>query len=386
MNKSTFLLALLAIASQIFFTNCKKDENIAPSNAPEDITYPIDENSAFNMTNFIHSYEQIFSFLYPYKTSVSHDIEAGKAIYSYQNIDNFDNFGKKIFTFTHEYTNEGIITSSTRLANNPYLQSGNMTIDYDYDINGYITMMIQKTSRISTFGPHAETETDIDTVKFEYDENYRINRKTTINITTGAYKKENNIAPKAPLSEINSLYIYFRWLFKETNEETTATYEYNTDNQIIREERDFWKTEFLYSGSDLISTEVYGGGSLYGLVEFKYNNNKRYSSINFESRDLEYKNYYIYNGHSSLKSKMYIQDYFDREYTFTNHLKTSDITFFFYGTNTAITMEFDEEMMTVVKSYKEKDANQEYIVTAYNTIDSRNADEAYYKGSESAYD
>lgn len=384
MKRHSIFILLLAISTLIINTSCKKDDNLdTPSNSLEDITIPIDENSAFNMANFAKSYEQIYSFLLPYKTSFSHDVESGKALFSYQNIDGFGDFGKAICTFTHFFNDEGIILSSERKGADVIRQHLNMTLEYDYDLNGYITKVIEKQTKMFYNG---EYDIYIDTIKIEYNDEYKITKQiiNSSNISSSNYSKNKRKETKPSKTHI--------WEMppkpqsEKTKGENIKNYHYDADGKLISIEDSNLKYDFNYSGNLINKTDYYKFNSLWKTYNFSFNSYNKYNHIEYSDYELDITN----SGHYIYEDKLIYQRFFEgslveyREYI--ENLRLSNFTFYYlYSNSYCISTDYDSNGRPSKKSYLEQTETSIFELLGYITIDERNPDEGYYKSHESAF-
>ena len=147
-KNNIFKLLILAFAFGIAFTGCNKDDdNSTPSDQPEDITIPIDDNSAFNMKNFIISFDQMFNAYERWAWSFKHDYVEGKAITSYTNYKVYGGFGDEIMETTHHYNSEGIITSSDRVQ--LFDDADKVSFTYEYNLDGFIVKLTKKVKGVT---------------------------------------------------------------------------------------------------------------------------------------------------------------------------------------------------------------------------------------------
>ncbi|NOQ24364.1 MAG: hypothetical protein GQ564_03295 [Bacteroidales bacterium] len=141
MKKISLKLLVAIIAFSFAFAGCSDDDvdDLKPEDQPNDETIVIDDNSAFNMKNFITSFEQLFMSYERWAIDFDHVYDDGNAITTYQNYKIYGKFGNKMFTLTHAYDNNGVITSSVRPPS--MFESGTITFTYEYDLNGFIVKM-----------------------------------------------------------------------------------------------------------------------------------------------------------------------------------------------------------------------------------------------------
>ncbi len=100
MKNLLFKVSMAFIAINLLFASCKKDDPKPSEGKAEDVKIVIDETSAFNMKNFIISFNQMFVSDSRWQWEFTHDYTDGKAITSYQNYTIFGKFGNAIQTTT----------------------------------------------------------------------------------------------------------------------------------------------------------------------------------------------------------------------------------------------------------------------------------------------
>ncbi len=222
-------LFLLAIFT---FSSCEKDDLVPNEGEPEDIMIPIDENSAFNMKNFIASFEQLFNARDRWAWNFSHDYTAGKAITSFQNYKILGSFGDKYFTITHNYNNDGIVVSSERVGS--IAAFAPITFIYEFDKKGFITKLTKK-----------EANKTKDIVDLEYNEGNRLIKKTHIAI-------------------------------KSDSEERYETFTYNSDASVASYgNEDGEKEEYSYVNGNMVETKYYEGETPTAVDKWEYDENAR---------------------------------------------------------------------------------------------------------------
>lgn len=260
-----FMAFLLIIG--VAFTGCNNDDDdyIDP-NVLEDIDIFVDVNQIFNMTMFATSFEQLFGSNARWSWDYSHDVQSGKAITSYQNFKVLGDYGDRVFTINHEFNSEGVITSSTRIANN-YHHWADVTFTYIYDTEGRIVQLTKK-----------ENGDIRDVVELEYNENNQLVKKTHI----GDYN------------------------FSDGDEEI---FTYNTDGTVKTYENISWGQQFNYtytSGNMIRQERNYNGYTEVEILEYDsqgrvinfYNEDNPYGNAAIEYYDTFFReiDYSEYNG------------------------------------------------------------------------------------------
>lgn len=134
-------------AISMILTACGDSDDPQP-NGPQDITIPINENSAFNMKNFAASFDQMFMSNSRNDVMYTHVYDNdGKALESQLNFLSYGRFGKIIFTTKHRFDSKGIIISSSREDNPSFNNNGDvgaLLFEYEYDKDGYIIKLRKK--------------------------------------------------------------------------------------------------------------------------------------------------------------------------------------------------------------------------------------------------
>jgi hypothetical protein len=251
------IIALLAI--NLVFISCEKDDPILYEDEPEDIMIPIDENSAFNMKNFIISFDQLFNARDRWVWNFSHDYTAGKAITSSQDYKICGRFGEGYFTITHIYNNDGVVTSSERVGT--ALNAIAIIFTYEFDREGFITKLTKK-----------EADKIKDIVYLEYNE-------------------DNQLVKKAHL------------VIKPDSEEWYETFTYNSDRTVAsyRNSVDVEKEEYSYLDGNMVETNHYKDRTIESVDKIEYDNNARmikmynddtwYSAIEYSSDLMTFSGY-----------------------------------------------------------------------------------------------
>lgn len=144
----------------VLFFSCSQENVVEPAdpetpvepvptpNKPNDVTIPIDENSSFNMKNFIISFEQLFTPYERWEWGFTHDFnEEGIASSSYHDYKIYGEFGDKAKTFTHIFDDKGVIISSN-LVSNIYPEDV-VKYEYEYDQEGFVIKMTAIEERVN---------------------------------------------------------------------------------------------------------------------------------------------------------------------------------------------------------------------------------------------
>ncbi|MCT4613993.1 MAG: hypothetical protein N4A49_03850 [Marinifilaceae bacterium] len=162
-NYSINYLLIICFAS-IFFTNCSKNEDNKAetpteqkdTNAdqpikqdptvPSNETIKIDDESSFNVQNFIKSFNQILNLKWKFKYSYKHEIINSKLAYSYRKNNLHGDFELQDTKYIHNYDPNGVIISSIRFdINNSIVDAdADRSFTYKYDKNGYITKFCKR--------------------------------------------------------------------------------------------------------------------------------------------------------------------------------------------------------------------------------------------------
>lgn len=332
---SKVIIALFAMG--LIFTSCDNDDPNPGEGAPDDETIPIDDNSAFNMGNFIASFDQMFVADNRWAWDFSHDYTDGKAMMSYQNYKVFGKFGEGVFTITHTYNAEGVITSSERNASD--FESNVITFTYEYNIEGYIVELTKKVN--------GEIR---DVVTMEYNSSNQLIKKT------------------------------------HDDDEEVETFTYNSDGTVasyIDDDGD--KIEYKYSNGNMIEMKEYYEGELDEIQTLEYDSEGRvikmygdedywYSEVQYSSEMMTFSEYY--DDLLEYKEEYGIGFIELRSYRY----EYDDNDIFEYCT----VKENDDEGYTSKKYYYEGFVDNLQLV-GYSVIDSRDENKDYKKLKESVY-
>lgn len=349
-----FLTILLIIG--VAFTSCSDDDdnNYIDPNALEDINIVIDDNQTFNMTSFVMSFEQMFGSDARWTWDYSHDVQDGKALTSYQNFKVVGKFGDGVFTINHDFNQEGVITSSTRITTNNYDDDDDITFTYLYDTEGKIVQLTkEKYGQIR------------DIVEMEYNVNNQLVKKIHIG--------GNNF---------------------DVGDEEIFTY--NIDGTVKSYENERWGEtyNYTYTNGNMIRQEENDSGNLY-VENFEYDSQGRvinyydegyiYDNNAFEYYDTYFReiDYDEYNGtrridditdYSAYELDIKRWDYYYDGPVF-NYCKTRE----FYYVQT-----YDDRLVSK-KEYFEG-TSENLVLVGYVTVDTRDANNSYKKTKESIYD
>lgn len=254
-------LLVAIIAFSFAFIGCSDDDDPVPDDKPNDVTIPIDDNSAFNMKNFVMSFEQLFMSRELWAVDFDHVYDDGNATMTYQNYKIYGKFGMKFFTLTHTYNDMGVIISTERSAS--IFEDDIVVFTYEYDIEGFITKLTKKSNNeirdIVSLAYNADgmllTKTHMSTMKKEsWTETFTYNSEGMVAswVTSRGEKEEwtysggnmvesksyeNNVLYRTTIYEYDS----DGRLIKETesgDNNEYATFEYTTDMLIVREFED----------------------------------------------------------------------------------------------------------------------------------------------------
>lgn len=348
---NNFLIIILAFGMILF--SCSKDNNDPSTSDPvpelDDTTIAIDDEQAFNMKNFVTSFEQLFVPQDLWMWGFTHEIVNGKAEETYQNLKVFGKFGDKVFTTVHTFNSSGIITSSLRKYA-AYFEDDDLVFTYEYNLDGYIVKLYK------TEGGDLE-----DVVEIEYDDQDRILTKKHINFDSK----------------------------KETTYEDVEEFKYNSEGKYIE-----WiqtrngsfnkRCVFTYEGDKVIKRKKYYKDSNYELV-FEYNSDNLLISSTEDNGDRETFEYTENIMTESRFEDIYLQSKVEFAPGFIE-LKYWDYR---YGDNDSFeyctTKENDENGKTSRKEYLEGTV-ENLILIGYSIIDARDASKSNKKTKESIYD
>ncbi len=217
--KLKLLIAILLVG--IAFTGCNDDNDDGYISGPEDITIAIDATQAFNMKNFVASFEQSFVSRERWAWNFSHEYANGKAIETYQHLKIHGKFGENIFTITHSYNNEGVIISSER-SSNPEFEGDMVVFTYKYDLNGFI-VELTKTS-----------DGNISVVDFTYNDKMQLISK---------YQEGNNYN-KEEVFTYGSNGEVLSYSVSYTNSNSNSLYEFTYLNGKMIKEKEYYNETY----------------------------------------------------------------------------------------------------------------------------------------------
>lgn len=290
MKKLKFkILAYLLIFSTLFVSCTKENKNNFTIEAIDDTTIPIDDNQAFNMNNFVISFEQLATPINRWMYNYRHEILAGKVVETKQNIKVYGDFGNDYIITSHNFDTNGVIISS-KIVSEIGVDNSNLFFEYEYDLEGFIIKLTTKTK-----------EDVKDVILLEYNDIHQLVKKTHVNrkikwVEIFEYNSKGKVA--------------FYNSFEPGRYNYITNFIFSDDymikkNQII--ENITYTTNYYYS-NNLLSKVSYSDGN---YDSFEYNSEKRTVSI-FNRYDLiEIKVEY------SLEFKLIKSwEYFYREYSF----------------------------------------------------------------------
>lgn len=345
MKKSRFYLTafFLAITLNLFFNGCKKDDSGPIDGQPLDVTIPINDSSSFNMKNFITSLEQLFLTEEIWSMSYTHEYVEGLARVSYMNFDHLDIFGEKVYTMTHIYDQQGIITKSGL--------SGNLIPGRIYEI---------------TWG---------------FDKDGFINRET---------QSVNGSVVADVVLEYNNKHQLTKKIFKPLSpdgEERTESFQYNPDGTVA-----------FYDQGDGITYELnYNNGFLIQQITHSELSGDDSTSYEYDNQGRFYRT--LWDGYNRFMEAEYKQDvmffntYFGDKLTYKQEIGPGlmDVRYYryLYDDNDVFDFckveEFDEYGWTLKKYYGTGLIDDlQYI--GYSVIDSRDPSDLSDKTKESVYD
>ncbi len=256
MKNTLIRLLLTGLFIGFLFTGCKKDDDFNPDGGPEDKLIQIDENQAFNMKNFIISFDQLFNSDERWMWGIVHDYKNGKAITSVQGYKIYGKLGNAVFEINHTYNNDGVVISSERTSLFSDQRKGEdspLVFNYEYDLDGFIVKLFKI----------READT-LDVVVMEYDNKNQLIKKTHEaephkggageKIETFSYDSDGNVVEYIEGNE-KKLYEYSGGnMVKESHYyndvlEYVSNYEYDSKGRVIKEYED---------GDDEYTTIEYG--------------------------------------------------------------------------------------------------------------------------------
>ena len=257
----------------VILLSCSKSEDNKIDNESIDKTIPIDENSAFNMKNFIISFDQIFVSNERWAWSTTHEFVDGKLITSDINRKIHGVFGDEIFITTHNYNENGIIVSSSRTSNRHGYEESNF-FTYDYDLSGFIIEITKSPRNI---------------VNFEYLGNYLMKK---IHIPGHGYIKEESFTydsdrnVKSYYENSHEYYTYSNGnmvkQYQDDNLTIHSQYEYDNLNRIVKSSMSYQPSNTIYEySSDL-------------MTAFRYEKSKLIKKSQYRERLIKV-NYWYYN-------------------------------------------------------------------------------------------
>lgn len=242
-NKSLTKSLLLLLSVCITFSSCGGDETDSTEIiGAEDVDISINENSTFNMTQFIKSFEQGCFLPTPFEQvwmyEFSHDYEGGKVTKSYAKDIRYGEFGD-VLIFTHQYNTSGVLTSSSR--NNEWCQGGGADeefYDIKYDKQGYISGYEEGLDNVEyiynddmsiaqrIFNPKSQYST-IDTTIYTHNDDGLIFKSEKIEIE---FSKKTTTTNEYAYNEDKKL-VHLKWTFQEGWNLSSDSEEFTYDEQ-----------------------------------------------------------------------------------------------------------------------------------------------------------
>lgn len=340
--KTIQLKVIAIVLTALTFVACNKNnDNPEPlEGQPEDVDIVIDENSTFNMKNFIASFEQMFMSDMLWAVKFSHEYSDGKALKSIQGYSVYGSFGESLFEITHEYNEKGVIASSSRTSTMT-MQNASLVFTYEFDKEGYIIKLTK-----------AVNGNIRDVVNLVYDSNKRLIQKN---------HEANNYSDA--YSEV---------------------FTYNSDGFVDSWTQGNVKLEWIYTGDQVTTTNVYDQGVLYETETYTYNPDGNFTRIDYGQN-----NYQIieYNGGGLIISFYGNGLIEEKEEIASGGIATRSWGYYYNAENTflyARSQEYDENGRTAKKSYYEGTAETPVLV-GYATIDNRDSEKGNKKTLESFY-
>ncbi len=257
------LLALIILASTLLIA-CDDDEPEEEDEVitgPSTETIPIDENSAFNMSNFVKSFDQLFVSHARWMWDFDHEYTNGIAYTSYQNMSVIGGIGDKIFTINHN-VNDNIIESSDR---DPSEFEGNIvSFTYDYDLEGYITKLTKESNGQVR-----------DIVEMAYNDDGQLITKTHVNQKMGGETTNSQYI-------ITPSELFMRLVGKNVPEikkpksEYVERFTYNSDGLVKSYTRyDYDSTTYTYQDGKMVKEINYYDGQMEYTHEYEYDGQGR---------------------------------------------------------------------------------------------------------------
>lgn len=281
MKTLRFKLLIAFLIVGIAFTGCDEDNDDGFIDGPEDITIAIDATQAFNMKNFVASFEQSFVSTERWAWSFSHQYENGKATETYQHLKIHGKFGENIFTITHSYNNDGVIISSERSPNSEFSDE-KVFFTYKYDLNGFI-VELTKTSDGNTSVVDITYNDKMQLIR-KYQERDNYNKEEVF-----TYGSNGEVLSYSYTSYSNALYEY---TYLNGNMIKEKEYYNNTHNNDINYEYDSQGRliESIWVDSDVSDEELTSYKYEENFMrESEYENNTLYNMYDYELKMLEVK-------------------------------------------------------------------------------------------------
>ncbi|HET8860463.1 hypothetical protein [Marivirga sp.] len=142
MDAISILKRTLCLSLVLFIVSCQ-DIEINPDNQSLELNnenIEINDSSVFNMTKFRESFDKVIFLESSHSYKFSHVAENGLLVNSYYGNILYGEFGKKMGDVTHEYNNDGIITSSLIVRHGRPVDSGTR-YEYEFDETGKISIL-----------------------------------------------------------------------------------------------------------------------------------------------------------------------------------------------------------------------------------------------------
>ncbi len=348
MRKSNTIFSLLTafLAVSLSFTSCEKNDPDPTNGEPEDVNIPIDDNSVFNMKNFVKSFDQLFVADNRWAWDFTHDYNDGKVEESHQNYKIFGEFGAGIFTINHTYNADGVIISSERRAQSNEVDDGAvLTFEYDFDLEGYII-------------EHKKYVNDKlrDIVVLDYDDDGMLIKKT-----------------HQPIESDDT--------------EWDESFTYNSDGLVIKYQNNRWDAhyEYTYSNGNMVKEKRFEDGVIERVSNYEYDSSGRMVKESPEGEDwyviVEYSNDIM----SFLQYENNLLTYRTDYGVGYNYNNSFDYNYDSNGNfEYCLSKEDDADGYTKKKYYYEGTIDNLQLV-GYTVIDSREGGEYNKKTKESVY-
>lgn len=337
-NSLKWLLGIFFLS--LVFYGCEETGEPEPNQNIDDKPIPINDTSAFNMQNFLASFEQMFVSDERWAWSFTHNVKDGKATETYQNYSKYGEFGDKVFTIQHTYDANGVIVSSLRLAGS--FEENEVTFTYGFDLDGNIVKLTK-----SVKGKVR------DVVHHEFNDKGQLVRK-------------------------------IHEALNEGDEEWEEIFTYNADGQVTS-----WKadedelTEYAYSNGRMVKETEYYNGEIDDVTTIEYDDKGR---VIKESEDEDNYETVEYNG-ETLTMKYFWDGFLQEESVVSKGGKQVTNKEYRYAEGVfayAVEAEYDSETLMINKKSLKTGEVDALQLAGYSIIDERHS-ESGWANKESFY-